>query len=171
MTPRQLLRWIEREGIVLQSAKGTVPNAADHIAGERIRGSWWAHAKGQDIFRLLEAVADSGDVLVCRLVDGKLTFVHRRLWPALVRLARRFDRSQLAAIRSVHTAAGHHINETTPFPKWVPEDVKRAAKTMTVQQAAAALDVIIARSASDASASVSNSRRKSRRRTASRAAR
>ena len=30
------------------------------------------------------AVSDtSGDVLVCKLVSGKVTFVHRRVWPAL----------------------------------------------------------------------------------------
>jgi len=34
-------------------------------------------------------------VLVCKLVDGKITYVHRRLWPALVRLAARFRKEQL----------------------------------------------------------------------------
>jgi hypothetical protein len=36
-------------------------------------GSWWGHAKGHEIFWLTRAVRDSGDVLVCRLVGGKVT--------------------------------------------------------------------------------------------------
>ena len=34
-------------------------------------------------------IDDSEDVRCFKLVDGKVTFVHRRVWPALVRIARR----------------------------------------------------------------------------------
>src|ERR1700756_1855901 len=71
-------------------------------------GGWWGHARGKEIFWLTRAVRDSPDVLVCRLVTGKVTYVHRRLWPALVRLARAFAQSDLAALREVHTASGAH---------------------------------------------------------------
>ena len=92
MTPKQALAFVEEHGIVLQSARGRVPSFADFVAGERIRGSWWGHPRGKEIYRLAEAVIDSGEVLVCRLVDGKVTYVHRRLWPALVRLSDRLSR-------------------------------------------------------------------------------
>src|SRR6266700_4193192 len=48
--------------------------------GAPIRGSWWAHPKAHEIFRILEAVSDRSDILVCRLVDGKVTYIHRRIW-------------------------------------------------------------------------------------------
>src|SRR5256885_2696771 len=80
------LDFIARHGVVLASGKGAVPNLAEAVAGEPIRGSWWGHKKGKEIFSALSAVADSPDVLCFRLVDGKITFVHRRLWPAVVRL-------------------------------------------------------------------------------------
>jgi hypothetical protein len=80
VSSRDALAFVKREGIVLQSARGRVPNLAEFVAGERIRGSWWGHANGQEIFRTINHVVDSAEVLVCQLVDGKVTFVHRRLW-------------------------------------------------------------------------------------------
>jgi len=84
MTPQAALAFVEKHGVVLVSARSAVPPLVEAIAGAPIRGSWWAHPKGREIFRILQAVSDSPDVLVCRLVDGKLSLVHRRLWPALV---------------------------------------------------------------------------------------
>lgn len=80
------LAFVEKHGVVRASGKGAVPNVAEAVAGATIRGSWWSHPKGQAIFRALEKISDSPDVLSFKLVDGKVTFVHRRLWPALVPL-------------------------------------------------------------------------------------
>src|SRR5262249_60565142 len=80
MTPRAALAFVRRHGIVLQAARGPVPSLAEAIAGGPIRGSWWGHPRGQAIFAASTAVADHADVLVCRLVGGKGTYVHRRLW-------------------------------------------------------------------------------------------
>ena len=96
MSPKQGLAFVKRHGIVLQAARGPVPSLAEAIAGGPIRGSWWGHPKGQEIFRVAEAVSEDADVLVCKLVEGKVTYLHRRVWPALVKLAPRFRRGQLA---------------------------------------------------------------------------
>ena len=87
MSPKQALAFVKKHGVVLQAARGPVPSLAEAVAGEPIRGSWWGHPKGQAIFLAAEAIGESPDVLVCKLVEGKVTYVHRRLWPALVRLA------------------------------------------------------------------------------------
>jgi hypothetical protein len=120
---RKALAFVKREGIVLQSARGRVPNLAEFVAGAPIRGSWWGHPKGKAIFAAATFVEDSGDVLVCRLVGEKVTFVHRRLWPALVRLADRLPRGGLDRISEEHTASGRHEQRITPFPEWVPREV------------------------------------------------
>src|SRR6266850_6879862 len=112
------VRFVERHGVVLASGKGPVPNLAEAVAGEPIRGSWWSHPKGKEIFSALGTVADSPDVLCFRLVEGKITFVHRRLWPALVRLAEDLGRRRLTVVRQEHTATGAHRNVLTPFPEW-----------------------------------------------------
>ena len=106
MTRRSALAFIKRNGIVLESARGPVPNLAEAVVGRRIRGSWWGHAKGKEIFWLTRAVRDSADVLVCRLVGGKVTYVHRRLWPALVRVARNFARTWRRFGKSIRRWAG-----------------------------------------------------------------
>ena len=129
------LEFIARHGVVLASAKGPVPNLAEAIAGEPIRGSWWSHRKGSEIFLGLGVVGDSPDVLCFRLVEGKVTFVHRRLWPALVRLAPKLGKERLSAIKQEHTDSGAHRNIVTPFPKWVPPEVKIAAQKLSVREA------------------------------------
>ncbi len=92
-----------------------IPSLAAAVAGRPIRGSWWNHPKGHDIFLLSRTVRRSPDVLVCGLVDGKITYVHRRLWPALIVLAGRFRKERLAALKEVHTPAGKHQLLITPF--------------------------------------------------------
>jgi hypothetical protein len=135
LTRQEALDFVEKHGVVLQAARGPVPSLAEFVAGGRIRGSWWGHPKGQEIFRLSEAVIDSGQVLVCKLVDGKVTFVHRRLWPALVRLSPRFKRAELARVWSEHTSSGAHVQKRVAYPKWVPPDVLRQAESLTEREA------------------------------------
>lgn len=135
MTPRQALAFVEKCGIVLESARGPVPSLAETIAGEPIRGSWWGHPKGDTIFACSRAIRRSKEVLTCRLIDGKVTYVHRRLWPALARLSRRFRADRLAPIREVHTAAGKHKIETRAFSHWISlRDLQRST-TLSVEEA------------------------------------
>ena len=138
--------WVREQGVVLQSAHGPLPNLAEYVAGEPIRGSYWAHPKANAIFLCSRAIRKSADVLVCRLVGGKVTYVHRRLWPALVRLAGRFDADRLAAIQEVHTPSGKHEVHTTAYPDWVTEDVIRAAEELTENEAASLLPAVAGRS-------------------------
>jgi hypothetical protein len=137
--PFDAVGFVARHGVVLASAKGPVPNLADAVAGEPIRGSWWSHRRGSEIFQALNAVSDSADVLCFRLVEGKLTFVHRRLWAPLVRLVDQLGREPLTAIRQEHTATGAHRNVRTPFPKWVPSEVMEAARKLPEEAARAQL--------------------------------
>ena len=139
VTLRTALALVRRHGVVLEGARRPVPNLAEAVAGERIHGSWWGHTKGQEIFRLTRAVRDSGDVLVCQLVGHKITYVHRRLWPALVRLAGAFALDDLAALHEIHTARGRHELRVVPFPRWVPPTVRRQARKLTEPEARAAL--------------------------------
>jgi hypothetical protein len=95
------------------------------------------------MFRLFGAVCDSPEVLVCRLAGGKITFVHERLWPALVRLSSRFPKGALAAVREEHTASGAHRTVRTPYPKWVPPAVLAAARHVDPDAAERALRAVL----------------------------
>jgi hypothetical protein len=133
------MAFVRRHGIVLVSAKGPAPRLTDAIAGEPIKGSWWAHSKSHQIFAVLQKLEDSPDILVCRFIAGRVTLVHRRLWPAIVKLASRFHPDQLAQVRQEHTASGKHVNQLTAFPKWVPADTMEEAARLTTQEAEALL--------------------------------
>jgi hypothetical protein len=139
VTPRQALAFVRRHGVVLESAHGPVPCLAEAIAGGRLRGSWWAHPRGRAIFEATRAVRDSEQVLVCRAVLGKITFVHERLWPALVRLAPGIRKAWLARLREEHTASGRHVVRSQAFPAWVPARVLAAAKQLGEAEARRAL--------------------------------
>jgi hypothetical protein len=139
MNRRTALTFVERHGIVLESAHGPVATFADAVAGERVRGNWWSHPMSHQIFALTRLLRNSPDVLVCRLVDGKITYVHRRLWPALVRLAGELKQDRLAEIRELHTSLGTHQVHLRAFPEWVPAPVHRAAARLTVAEARIAL--------------------------------
>ena len=136
-TPDAALAFIRTQGIVLLSAKGPVPRMTETIAGETIKGSWWGHPAGKRIFAILEAVTDSDQVLVCKLIDGKVTLVHRRLWPLLASLAPRFAPGQIARVRQEHTASGRHVNTGIPYPEWVPADVLEQAGSTDQAEAVA----------------------------------
>lgn len=135
MTPRQAVAFVRKHGVVLEAAAGPVPSLAVAIVGGSIRGNWWAHPRSHEIFEVTRAVRDAKDVLVCRLVDGKITYVHRRLWPPLVRAAKRFAQKRLAQVREVHTTSGRHVTKELAFPKWVPAEVSAEASRLSEEEA------------------------------------
>jgi len=136
---RQALEFVRSRGLVLASAKGPAPRLIEAILGEAITGNWWSHPQANAIFRVLSAVADDDQVLVCRLVGGRLTLVHRRLWPALVRLADRFPPERVAQVEEQHTPSGKHVHRDTPYPRWVPDEVKAEAQALSAAEAEAVL--------------------------------
>ena len=130
-------KFVEQHGVVLASAKGSVPSVAEAIAGEPIVGSWWSHPKAQQIFDALSVIDDDTDIRCFKLVDHKITFVHRRLWPALAALAKAgvLDADRVASIQQEHMPTGEHRNITTPYPDWVPDDVAASAESLSVDDA------------------------------------
>ena len=135
MNRKEALAFVERHGIVLQAARGPPPNLAEAIAGGAISGSWWGHPKGKEIFRAVTTIGASPDVLVCKLVEAKITYVHRRLWPALIKLASRFRKEQLARVWDEHTRSGAHQSRREPFPNWVPSEIMKEADALSVAEA------------------------------------
>jgi hypothetical protein len=133
------VRLIEKYGVMLASARGPVLNIAESVAGEPIVGGWWAHPKGKAIFAALSEVDDSNDVRCFKLIDGKVTFVHRRMWPALVRLGRDgfIAADVLGCVLQEHMPTGEHRNIVLPFPDWVDDATAAAAGKLDADAARA----------------------------------
>ena len=78
-----VLRKLMQRGLLLESDP-RLPSVCTLITGEPLHGSWWSHPQAQTIFRINEQLADHRDVLIIKLISGKVTFVHRKLWPEIL---------------------------------------------------------------------------------------
>src|SRR3569832_398496 len=108
------VRLVEKNGVMLASARGAVPNIAEVVAGAPIIGGWWAHPKGKAIFAALSEIDDSDAIRCFKLIDGKIT---------------------LAAVQQEHLPTGEHRNFITPFPDWVDDATAKAADKLTLAAA------------------------------------
>ena len=139
MTAGEAVRFVATHGVVLESASGPVPSLVAAVVGGPVRGSWWGHPQSHEIFRITRAVRAAPSVLVCRLVRGKITLVHRRLWAAVARIADRLPADRVAKIVEVHTSTGRHRVDRTRFPDWVPPLVLTEAASLSEEEALEAL--------------------------------
>ncbi len=83
----QVIQALERHGLLL-AADPIVPSVATIVAGRPVRGSWWGHPMAHAIFAEISALSHHPDAIAVPLVRGKVTFVHRQLWPALLAVGR-----------------------------------------------------------------------------------
>jgi hypothetical protein len=83
MTSEDLLERL-RELDLLLDTDAKFPSIAGYIVGGEVHGSWWAHPQSHEVFRVANALRDHADVLTIKLISGKVTMVHRPLWPAIV---------------------------------------------------------------------------------------
>ncbi len=81
-----VFRELERHGLLLETDP-KLPSLVALVAGGPVRGSWWGHPLGHTIFVTGEALFAHRDVLLAKLVSGKATWIHRRLWPAVLSAA------------------------------------------------------------------------------------
>ena len=69
MTSEEAVSFVSRSGVVLESARGHGPSIAETIVGEPIRGSWWSHPRGREIYAITRALRETPEILVCTLID------------------------------------------------------------------------------------------------------
>ena len=74
-----VFRQLEKWGLLLVSDP-KFPSVAYTIAQKQRKGSWWSYPEAHTIFAVNNILEDHPDVLVMKLISGKVTFVHRELW-------------------------------------------------------------------------------------------
>jgi len=92
-----ILEDLESTGLLLKTDP-KLPNVCAMVAGGPVSGSWWAHPKSHEMFRVLCALAEHPDVMVTKLVSGKDTFVHRALWPCVLAIGMSREPWQMGAL-------------------------------------------------------------------------
>ena len=145
MNARQAIDFIRSHGVVLEAAKGIEPSLAARITGGSIRGSWWGHPMGHEILALTRIVRDSRAVLTCTLARGRITYIHRRLWPAFIPVAEEFPGHALDKVQEVHLPSGRHQRQDIPFPDWVPEPVLNSGRALSDGDATAEIQMWLRR--------------------------
>jgi hypothetical protein len=81
MTFEDLLGRLQEFDMLLD-ADPKFPSVTGFVAGN-VRGSWWAHPQSHEMYNLACQLRGHPDVLMVKLVSGKVTLVHRPLWPAI----------------------------------------------------------------------------------------
>ncbi len=77
---------MKAKGIILESDP-QLPCVTRMIVGRRLHTSWWAHPQANLIYNVLNRLYHHRDVLTVKLVSGKVTLVHRKLWAAIFTVA------------------------------------------------------------------------------------
>jgi hypothetical protein len=140
-TLEQALALVRDRGVLPLTSVGGSDSLVEEVAGRPVKGSWTEDPAGERILALATALEGSSEVLVLKLVGGKVTFVHAALWPALVRVARDPERAARivpglspAAARlyeEVERAGEAHLDVLGRQNSWPPErDLARAAKEL-----------------------------------------
>jgi len=80
------LTLLREHRVVTVTPCGSLPSIVRQVVGGPVKGSWWGHPDGKLIFRICSALAEHDEALAVKLVDGKITFVYRTLWPVLLRV-------------------------------------------------------------------------------------
>ena len=81
-----ILDALSNAGLLLVQDKRLL-NVVTLLTGEAFSKSWWSHPKGRLIFAVVSDLSEHRDVLFCKLINGKVTLVHRSLWPAFLAIA------------------------------------------------------------------------------------
>ena len=89
-----VLSQLKKFGVLLESDLH-LPSVCTLVAGEAMRGSWWSHPMSNYIFAVNEQLEDNPDVLLTKLISGKVTFVHRKLWSSIYAIGKAREDWQL----------------------------------------------------------------------------
>jgi len=104
---------LERYGLLLQHDR-ELPSVTSIVAGEPIAGSWWGHPLGHAIYDLLGAFEDTTGKLEGKILDGKVTYVQARLWPAFFAVVQHDPGARLARLGSAAGALFAHVEQHGP---------------------------------------------------------
>lgn len=78
-----------RAGELLLAADRDFPNGFSLVTGRAPLGSWWADPAGGTVYAVLKSLEADRKVLRVRRLDGKWTYLHRSLWPLVLRVVER----------------------------------------------------------------------------------
>ena len=131
------------DGVLLESARGPVPNVAELVARERIRGSWWAHPQSHRIFATINAL---GRLDGRRPHEADQRSDHPRPSATVGCAAPSggpLPKGGTARRRRGAPPSGAHRVTDVPLATWVAADVLREAAQLDERAALSALPAVL----------------------------
>ena len=101
---------IDKHGLLLLQDK-QLPSVVGLLTGEAVPDRGGAHPMSHRIFACLQQLPHRRDSTSVHLIDGKVTFVHRRLWPALLAVAQGGEPWQTRALSADARALLHRVQQ------------------------------------------------------------
>lgn len=108
---KRVFSKILKFGFLLESDP-KLPSVCTLITGAALRGSWWSHPLAQTIFQVNQKLEDHPDVLLTKLVSGKVTFVHRDLWSEVLAIGTAQEAWQMKGLSTSAYALLKTVEET-----------------------------------------------------------
>jgi len=108
---KRVLSQLKKFGLLLESDP-RLPSVSTLITGSPLHSSWWSHPLAQTIFHVNGQLDDHPDVLVTKLIAGKVTFVHKKLWPEILAIGTARERWQTEALSASAQALLEMIGAT-----------------------------------------------------------
>ncbi len=94
-----------------------LPSLVGMIVDEPLHASWLGHPRAQLIYATMNRADDDPHLLATKLIAGKVTYVHERLWPALVTLGTANEDWQLGSL--------------SPAARWLLHEVVTSGEVQT----------------------------------------
>jgi hypothetical protein len=116
----EIERALERFGLLLEHDK-ELPSVTTIVAGEPIAGSWWGHPLGHQIYELIGQFSERSGVLWTKIVNGKVTYVHPRLWSAFLTIADADPAARLAQVSTEAAALYASVKKHGPLRADAPQ--------------------------------------------------
>jgi hypothetical protein len=98
---------------LLLDADPKPPSVTGFVAGDNLRGSWWTHPQSHEMYNLACHLRAHPDVLMVKLISGKVTLVHRPLWPAVFTVATAREPWQLEGLSKEAKALLKKVDKET----------------------------------------------------------
>ena len=125
-TFQKVLQELKCHGVLMQ-IDTRLPNVCTLVVGAPVRGSWWAHPKSHAIFKVNSALADHPDVLVVKMISGKLTYVERALWPCVAAVGKAREAWQ---IKNISRGARELLDDVDRAPVETDRRLAKAASEL-----------------------------------------
>ncbi len=137
-----------RKNRILLESDPKLPSVVGMVAGKSIQGSWWGHPLSHTIWAVVRRLNSHRDVLVTKLVSGKVTFVDRSIWADVIAVGASRQQWQMTSLSSHARFLLKLLDEQrqirTDEIKWPSRlNLRRSKKTLTAGDATRELETKI----------------------------